>query len=96
MILVRVLGLSRDGAERYGTSDALFHGHTSPHLRANAASAFPSIAQTAVYWDQNGGGVRENNDLGAYCTSASGINIIVLAFLYEYGNGINVALGITG
>ena len=53
-------------------------------------------AQNVVYWGQNGGGTVENNDLSAYCTSTSGIDIIVLAFLYEYGNGINIPSGTIG
>jgi chitinase len=49
-----------------------------------------------VYWGQNGGGTVENNDLSSYCTSASGIDIIVLAFLYEYGNGNLIPSGTIG
>ncbi|KAI0162356.1 putative endochitinase CHI2 [Xylariaceae sp. FL1272] len=40
-----------------------------------------------VYWGQNGGGTIENNDLSTYCTATSGIDVVVLAFLYSYGNG---------
>ncbi|PNY26833.1 Endochitinase 2 [Tolypocladium capitatum] len=54
-----------------------------------------SGAQNVVYWGQNGGGVVEN-DLATYCTSESGIDVIVLAFLYEYGNGNNIASGCIG
>lgn len=46
-------------------------------LLASGASA----AQNVVYWGQNGGGTVENNDLSTYCTSTSGIDILVLAFL---------------
>jgi chitinase len=53
-------------------------------------------AQNVVYWGQNGGGTVENNDLSAYCTSTSGIDIIVLAFLYEFGNGNNIPSGTIG
>ena len=67
---------------------------------ASAASAAPytlssraASGQNVVYWGQNGGGTIENNDLAAYCTSSSGIDIIVLAFLYEYGNGNNIPSG---
>ena len=45
--------------------------------------------QNVVYWGQNGGGTIENNDLAAYCTPSSGIDILVLAFLYQYGTGSN-------
>ncbi|TVY84357.1 Endochitinase [Lachnellula suecica] len=59
----------------------------SPVVVSPLATA-PS-AQNVVYWGQNGGGTIENNDLSAYCTSTSGIDVIVLAFLYSYGsNGI--------
>ncbi|RDW91770.1 endochitinase 2 [Coleophoma crateriformis] len=53
-------------------------------------------AQNVVYWGQNGGGTIENNDLSTYCTSQSGIDIIVLAFLYEFGNGNTIASGTIG
>jgi chitinase len=52
--------------------------------------------EVAVYWGQNGGGTIENNDLSTYCTSSSGIDIIILSFLYEYGNGNNIASGTIG
>ena len=60
-------------------------------LGASLVSAAPlalrqSDALNVVYWGQNGGGTIENNDLSAYCTSSSGIDVLVLAFLYEYGN----------
>ncbi|KAI5461926.1 class III chitinase ChiA2 [Mariannaea sp. PMI_226] len=53
-------------------------------------------AQNVVYWGQNGGNVAENNDLAAYCSSDAGVDIIVLAFLYQYGNGNNIASGAIG
>lgn len=53
-------------------------------------------AQNVVYWGQNGGGTIENNDLAAYCNSTAGIDILVLAFLYEYGNGQNIPSGTIG
>lgn len=72
-------------------------------LMAAAASALPhqlssraSGAQNVVYWGQNGGGTVENNDLASYCTSTSGIDIIVLSFLYQYGNGNTIASGTIG
>ena len=56
----------------------------------------PAGSQNVVYWGQNGGGIVENNDLSTYCTSASGIDVIVLAFLYEYGNGNDIPSGTVG
>lgn len=65
----------------------------APHMISSRQS---SSGQNVVYWGQNGGGTIEKNDLSTYCTSASGIDIIVLAFLYEYGNGNNIASGTIG
>ncbi|KAJ2966809.1 hypothetical protein NQ176_g9972 [Zarea fungicola] len=59
----------------------------APHTITSRATG----GQNVVYWGQNGGGVVENNDLATYCSSAAGIDIIVLAFLYEYGNGNKIA-----
>lgn len=38
----------------------------------------------------------ENNDLSTYCTPDAGVDIIVLAFLYSYGNGNNIPSGTIG
>ncbi|KAI1266321.1 glycoside hydrolase family 18 protein [Xylariaceae sp. FL1019] len=72
-------------------------------LLAGLAAAIPArvhprqnTAQTVVYWGQNGGGTVENNDLTTYCTAESGVNIIVLSFLYQYGNGNTIASGTIG
>ncbi|KAL7785943.1 glycoside hydrolase family 18, chitinase [Trichoderma ceciliae] len=73
-------------------------------LLAGLASAAPnpiarrqaSGAKNVVYWGQNGGGTIENNDLSAYCTSTSGIDIIVLAFLYQWGQGDSALGGTIG
>lgn len=73
-------------------------------LMATAALAAPSKVlprgttggQNVVYWGQNGGNVVENNDLSTYCTSESGIDVIVLSFLYQYGNGVTVPSGTIG
>lgn len=70
-------------------------------LMASSALAGPislpkrqtSTGQNVVYWGQNGGGIVENTDLTTYCSSTSGIDIIVLAFLYEFGNGVTVPGG---
>lgn len=73
-------------------------------LLAGTAMAAPRVfapraadgAQNVVYWGQNGGGVVENNDLATYCTKESGIDVIVLAFLYQYGNGVKIPAGTIG
>lgn len=59
-----------------------------PHRLQTRASG----GQNVVYWGQ------DNNvqPLSNYCTSASGIDIIVLSFLYEYGNGNTIASGTIG
>ncbi|KAI3323682.1 glycoside hydrolase family 18 protein [Xylariaceae sp. AK1471] len=76
---------------------------TSLGLLAGLAAALPrplasrqDSAETVVYWGQNGGGTIENNDLSAYCTSEAGVDIIVLAFLYSFGNGNDVPSGTIG
>ncbi|KAL9085621.1 MAG: hypothetical protein Q9165_007522 [Trypethelium subeluteriae] len=55
-----------------------------------------SSGQVVVYWGQNGGGTLENTDLAAYCNGTAGIDILVLAFLYNFGNGDDIANGIIG
>ncbi|OTA98756.1 glycoside hydrolase family 18 protein [Hypoxylon sp. CI-4A] len=73
-------------------------------LMAGAATALPhaikprqaSGAQNVVYWGQNGGGTIENNDLSTYCDGSSGIDIIVLAFLYQWGSGTDIPSGTVG
>ncbi|KAI2642188.1 class III chitinase ChiA2 [Xylaria nigripes] len=72
-------------------------------LLAGLAAALPhsmvprqNDAKTVVYWGQNGGGTIENNDLSTYCTADSGIDIIVLAFLYAFGNGNDMPSGTIG
>lgn len=55
-----------------------------------------SRAQNVIYWGQNGGDTVENNDLSTYCTSSAGIHIIVLSFLYDYGNGNTIPSGTIG
>jgi chitinase len=55
-----------------------------------------SGTQNVVYWGQKGVGTVENNDLATYCNSNSGIDIIVLAFLHQYGNGQTVPSGSIG
>lgn len=52
---------------------------------ASLAALVSAAGQNVVYWGQNGGGTIEDNDLSTYCTSTSGIDILVLAFLYSYG-----------
>ncbi|KAI2623169.1 putative endochitinase CHI2 [Hypoxylon sp. NC1633] len=73
-------------------------------LMAGVAMALPRAlesrqapgAQNVVYWGQNGGGTIENNDLSTYCTATSGIDIIVLAFLYSWGTGSDIPSGTVG
>ncbi|MCJ1444300.1 MAG: hypothetical protein MMC23_004801 [Stictis urceolatum] len=52
--------------------------------------------QNVVYWGQNGGGTIENDDMGTYCTQEAGIDVIVMAFLYQYGNGVDTPAGTFG
>lgn len=42
-----------------------------------------SSYQNVVYWGQN----NQERTLGDYCASTEGVDVVVLAFLYEYGNG---------
>ena len=79
-------------------------------LMATTAMAYPTIpkhsfsrrqngtasAETVVYWGQNGGSAVENNDLTAYCGADSGIDILVLSFLYQWGNGVTTPAGTIG
>ncbi|OKL64357.1 Endochitinase 2 [Talaromyces atroroseus] len=72
-------------------------------LLASAAMAYPhnmkrtSTGQTVVYWGQNYAGAPENNDLSTYCDGTSGIDIIVLAFLNDYGtDGETIPYGTIG
>jgi chitinase len=72
-------------------------------LTATLASAAPykvtrqvAGAQNVAYWGQNGGGTVENNDLSAYCVSTAGIDIIVLAFLYEFSSSDLIPSGTIG
>lgn len=82
-----------------------FTALTGLSLLASSALAKPvtlasrnssSTGQTVVYWGQNGGGTIENNDLAAYCNSTSGIDVLVIGFLYQYGNGNDVPGGLFG
>jgi chitinase len=52
-----------------------------------------SSHQNVIYWGQNGGTAIEDNDLSMYCVPSAGIDIVVLAFLYEFGNGNTIASG---
>ncbi|KAI1295804.1 class III chitinase ChiA2 [Xylaria venustula] len=53
-------------------------------------------AKVVTYWGQNGGGTVENNDLSAYCTSDAGVDIVVLSFLYSFGQGNDIPSGTIG
>ena len=67
---------------------------------ASAASGLSPRAdangQVVVYWGQNGGGTLENTNLASYCDGSAGVDILVLAFLYNFGNGEDIANGIIG
>jgi chitinase len=49
-----------------------------------------------VYWGQNGGTTLENPDLASYCTKQSGIDVLVLAFLSDFGEGQMIPSGSFG
>jgi len=61
-----------------------------------AKSPRDSGHQNVVYWGQNGGDAVENDDLSFYCTPESGIDIIVLSFLNQFGNGNTIPSGTIG
>jgi chitinase len=54
--------------------------------------------QNVVYWGQNGGNANEYEDeeLSSYCGADSGIDIIILAFLFKFGNGNTIPSGAFG
>lgn len=51
--------------------------------------------EVAVYWGQNSVSASENNDLSTYCSNA-GIDIVILAFLDEYGTTGTIPAGTIG
>ncbi|KAJ6050112.1 hypothetical protein N7444_006828 [Penicillium canescens] len=55
-----------------------------------------SDTQNVVYWGQNRASAVKNNDLSTYCKSDSDIDIIVFAFLNQYGNGQTIPSGSIG
>lgn len=73
-------------------------------LLASSALASPislptrttSNGQIVAYWGQNGGGTIEKTNLADYCTGTEGIDILVLGFLYQFGNGNTVPGGSFG
>ncbi|KAI0392694.1 glycoside hydrolase family 18 protein [Xylariaceae sp. FL0594] len=72
-------------------------------LLAGLSAALPrplaprqNSGEVVMYWGQNGGGTIENNDLSTYCTEDAGVDIIVLAFLYQFGNGNDIPSGTIG
>ncbi|KAI0418120.1 putative endochitinase CHI2 [Xylaria grammica] len=69
---------------------------TLPNVPSSFKTRQSSDPQNVVYWGQNGGGTIENNDLSAYCTSDAGIDILVLSFLYQWGNGNTIPSGTVG
>ncbi|KAE8146770.1 glycoside hydrolase superfamily [Aspergillus avenaceus] len=56
------------------------------HHRSNTNISNPNTnpTQNTVYWGQSG---SREKDLSSYCAPSSGIDIIILSFLYQYGNG---------
>lgn len=64
-----------------------------PHRTFSARANSTSSSQTVVYWGQ---GSNENNDLSSYCTADSGVDVVVLAFLYQFGSGSNIPSGVIG
>ncbi|OAQ58738.1 chitinase 3 precursor [Pochonia chlamydosporia 170] len=79
------------GLSLLGLASAAPFTDNSPLQRRQAPGA-----QNVVYWGQNGGGTIENNDLASYCKSNSGIDVLVLAFLYQFGSGGNIPSGTIG
>ncbi|RAK88018.1 glycoside hydrolase [Aspergillus costaricaensis CBS 115574] len=49
-----------------------------------------------LYWGQKGGNTIKDNDLSTCCVPETGNNLLVLAFLYEYGNGNTIPSGTSG
>lgn len=70
---------------------ALSSAYSQENLTINS-----SLPQTVIYWGQNGGNSVENDDLSAYCSSSAGVDVIVLAFLYQFGNGAPIPAGTIG
>lgn len=65
------------------------------HETTSGSSMSPTRLQNVVYWGQHGGQVHEN-ELTAFCTKEAGIDIIILAFLFQYGNGQVIPTGFFG
>ncbi|KAK5636198.1 hypothetical protein RRF57_011910 [Xylaria bambusicola] len=65
-------------------------------LKSSPKTRRGSSGLNVVYWGQNGGGTIENNNLSAYCTEDAGIDILVLSFLYQWGNGNTIPSGTIG
>ncbi|KAH8691837.1 glycoside hydrolase superfamily [Talaromyces proteolyticus] len=61
-------------------------GSATLHLRT-------SNTHNAAYWGQS---TSENEDLSQYCTKDAGIDIILLAFLNSWGNGLTIPSGQIG
>lgn len=71
--------------------------HAAPFTFSPSLSARQDAApQNVLYWGQNGGGLTENPDLANYCSSEAGVDIVVLSFLYQYGNGVLTPSGTIG
>lgn len=71
---------------------SLLIGSTAAHPQVLSSQVLsprdntPAKYQNAVYWGQNGGGKEQNEDLTHYCKEDSGVDILILAFLFRFGN----------
>ncbi|KAK2739187.1 Chitinase 2 [Myotisia sp. PD_48] len=62
---------------------------TVPH---SVISRQAPVGQNVVYWGQGSG----KGDLSLYCTEAAGVDVVVLAFLYQWGRGVKRPSGVIG
>lgn len=65
-------------------------------VMADGCGGIPSRGETVLYWGQNSANATESDNLTAYCTDSAGVDIIVLAFLSQYGNGNLIPSGTIG
>lgn len=68
-------------------------GFFGPTLPTGVNPPDATKPQTVLYWGQNSEKVIENSDLTAYCQKDSGVDIILLAFLSQYGKGTLIGGG---
>lgn len=60
----------------------------APHKLASRQADGP---QNVIYWGQSG-----KDDLASYCTEEAGVDVVALAFLYQWGNGVTIPSGVIG